>query len=182
MGTTPKLAIPYVEPADKLADFPAQDKAQAQKVEDLLSTAQPFASGGRTADYTFSTPSSDYVIGWDTFPDSHAQLPYTGGADRCDWTTNLAGLYVCVGWVTWAVSTTGACQLRITKNGKSSVVQNTYRGFNNYSPETQFVQRVLRCVAGDKIGLGARITGTTSQVMSGTIPNANGFNITRVGP
>lgn len=36
MGTTPNLAIPYIEPTDLLANYPTQDKAQADRLEVLL--------------------------------------------------------------------------------------------------------------------------------------------------
>lgn len=41
MGTTPRLAIPYVEPADRLADFPTTHQAQSQKIEDYLLLSAP---------------------------------------------------------------------------------------------------------------------------------------------
>lgn len=33
MGTTTKLAIPYIEPTDIVADYPAADKAKADRIE-----------------------------------------------------------------------------------------------------------------------------------------------------
>jgi hypothetical protein len=36
MGTTPNVAIPYVEPSDPLANYPTQDKAKADRLEVLL--------------------------------------------------------------------------------------------------------------------------------------------------
>lgn len=36
MGTTPKALIPYIEPTDLLANYPTQDKAQADRLEAIL--------------------------------------------------------------------------------------------------------------------------------------------------
>jgi hypothetical protein len=49
MGTTPKYAIPYVEPSDLLAQFPTTDKAAALVVDGLRVVR--FASyGAKTTD------------------------------------------------------------------------------------------------------------------------------------
>jgi hypothetical protein len=54
MGATPSFAIPYIEPSDLLANYPAADKVQAERLEAILA-----ATG-----WTNITPNGGGSIRW----------------------------------------------------------------------------------------------------------------------
>lgn len=62
MGTTPQFAIPYVEPSDLLANYPTQDKAQAEKIEQLMQTdSRMWAEYRLTADQSLASATATTV-------------------------------------------------------------------------------------------------------------------------
>lgn len=102
MGTTPLFAIPYVEPTDTLATFPAADKAQADKLDAAL--------GGRPFCQAWASASQSMVNGAETgmvFQNSHVSQAgmFTNGGSVI--TVPVAGLYQIVFGYSWTANATG---------------------------------------------------------------------------
>lgn len=180
MGTTPKYAIPYVEPADLLANYPTQDKAQADRIEALLGTAPIMAMGVMTANYS-PAANVDVPIGWGSFPVSHASLPWTGGAGRCDFTALVAGTYLFEATLKLERNTanpTARQQLMVWKNG--ATVFNVFQLSNPTTYESLSITRMLKLVVNDKVGLYYRVGATGATILGSG--NDSSMTLTRVGP
>lgn len=180
-ATTPKLAIPYSLPGDRLADFPVQaDKAQAEKLEAILTSQLIMAAGVKTASYS-PAANADVPVGWDSFPITDPTLVWTGGAGRCDFTIGVAGTYLFEAQLKLERNTTSPTarqQMMIWKNGASFFV--SYKLSNSTTYETLSIIRPLRLVVGDKVGLYYRVGGTGATILGDAV--SSGMTLTRLGP
>lgn len=99
MGTTPGFLLPYVEPADTLASFPAADKAQMEAVEAAL--ASPAWGDFRlTVNQTIPTATAT-TVNWSTITNTGGFVNNAGVI-----TIPKAGTYLIATAVAYASSST----------------------------------------------------------------------------
>lgn len=163
MGTTPIYAIPYTEPSDDVATYPAQDRAQAEAVEAAIETpvwceasnnASPPLTHNVTTDITFNGASQEPAGQW------------TSGN-----TIKIvrAGLYQITVAASWANNAVGTRTLSIKRNGAQiRAFSHPVTAGNGYAG-AQF-SMMLRCALNDTIGM-AMWQNTGSTITAATAPS-----------
>jgi hypothetical protein len=170
MGTTPKFLIPYAEPGDAVANFPATDKAAALAVEAAVGAIAPFgyATHGTpqaipTATYTRLNLTLSTQQGGVVVTSNQLVVPATG-----------AGLYLTTGWLTFASGGTGIRTMGLQKGPTNQFV---FTG--GLLGATISFNFVLRLVAGDTVGVvGFQNSG--ADLNTAAASGNCGFQMTRV--
>lgn len=175
MGTTPVYAIPYVEPTDLLANFPAADKAKADRLEALFGTQLIMAAAYRAANYS-PAPGTDIPCAWDTFPISDPSITYSGQT----FTLTKAGTYaidVSMKWERNTANPTSRVQSAIQRN--AAIVQIGYMLGNGTTYQTLTLAKKLRCAANDTITIVLRSNATGDTLLGDAL--ATNVSIVRLG-
>lgn len=168
MGATSKLAIPYVDPGNWLADFPvAGDKAQAQKVEDLLLTVPAWGEFRLTSDQAIASGSITAVNLTATF--NFGGFTVSGG----EITVTQGGLYQVSGLVTFAGVGSGATGNRYGYfHLNSTTVVRSSAPTANGVPLSVPLAKLLNIPAGGKLKLSAYHTqGASLSLDSSNVQN-----------
>jgi hypothetical protein len=157
MGTTPKLAIPYVEPADLLANYPVADKAQADRVEYLLATdPTPRASRYKSAPQPIDTAAVPFTVLYDVDLGDGTGITYNAASGV--FTVPTSGVYQVNASIHFQVGAgTGSLRLIIVINGQQKLVLID----KNSVSFSMMGSRAYRLAAGDTIAIQAQssITG-----------------------
>jgi hypothetical protein len=155
MGTTPIYQIPYTEPADDVATYPAQDRAQAEAVEAALAThntarAERYKNVAQTA----TAAATYYTITYEIEEQPAIGITYLNGL----FTVASAGMYQVN--VTQHFQLTGTARLNITKDGTTEI--ELIAPINNSG--SLATSKMCTCNAGSTISIRAQ-----SSVAGGTI-------------
>jgi hypothetical protein len=167
MGTTPSLAIPYVEPADALANFPVQDKAKADRLEAIHYRAQ----GARLRVSALAVPAAtETTVLLDNAIGALIGITYTSGTGT--FTITTAGTYLVNANLTWSASeTTGFRHLRLLKNGALFDQRGRLGPTSTGATEQLSLTRTLILAANDTLNLAAYSSVATSLVPHATFAN-----------
>jgi hypothetical protein len=162
MGTTPNAAIPYVEPTDALANYPVQDKAQADRIDTLLQSAS--ASYLRTGAVTIPGATQTTVL-LDTAIRPLEAITYNAGTGT--FTLPVAGRYLFLGNLTWKGTDTGGYrQIRLLKAGALTDLREQVGPQLAGADEYQSIARVISVAANDTFALAAFSSMATSLVVN----------------
>jgi hypothetical protein len=173
MGTTPILAIPYVDPAAKPAAYPAADKAKADRLEAVLTgTGAAFGWARQTAAQSVPNGVLTTLTGL-VLDTASTGVTLSGTSLRCP----TAGLYLVTAAVTFTHNPTNGRALFIRRGG--TVVLRVVSAVGDNTTGTAAGSLVLPCAAGDLIDVGAY---QSSGAALSTDPNSNGcsFQLARL--
>lgn len=176
MGTTPSLAIPYVEPTDALANFPAQDKAQALRIDTALQQVSASYLRGAAAAIAAGT---QVVILFDTAIRPLVGITYNAGTGA--FTVPVDGRYLVVGTLTWQNTPTGAYrQTRLLKNGSLADLREGHIPAYSATPFYEIV-RTIQMTAGETLQIAAYTTQATNLEVN-SVRTYVAMEIWRLGP
>jgi len=175
MGTTPIYGIPYIEPTDALANYPTQDKAQAEAVEAALATyATPRAARYKSATQSLTANVwAPVAFEGDEPGQSSAGITYAGGI----FTVAREGVYLVNTALLFAGTAAPQQRLRI---GNATVsyaeVTSAVMGASAFG-----LSKAVRVPAGGQIYVSAFATAAGQTVYGSTVRYST-VDITLVAP
>jgi len=174
MGTTPTYQIPYVEPSDTLAAFPAADKAQAERIEAIIGappSAPPFGAMSRTTTLSVAA-STEVKMTWNQTDFAPRGIAQANG----DWTIQSAGIYLIKAGVMWGPDTGGMRQLRLKKNG-TTTMEVDQTPSSAASSVSQLISFVHKCTVGDVFWVGIYSTVATTTLAGNAANNVSFYRL-----
>jgi hypothetical protein len=175
MGTTPILAIPYIEPGDLVTTYPTQDKAQAERLEAFL--APVFGNYARTVNQPIATGTATTVIGSQVAAEGGITLNVATG----EVTIPAPGLYLLTGWAAFVPNAAGYRYSWWVRNGGRVANAHWPTSTITSSEFSVPLTALARCAAGDKISYQVQQSSGVSLDLVGTV-QLTGYQVARIAP
>lgn len=174
MGTTTGLAIPYVDPTDLIADYPAAMQAQSEKIEELIGVRSHIAMR-RTSDLTVPT-GTDLTLPWESTLSTTGNISYASGT----FTITVPGVYLLTMVGLWQAGSSGSRYQQIMINGSTNYVSNERQGYHTTFWVTLTSVKVMPLVANDTVAFVLTANSAT-QTLLGSVQNSTACSLTRIG-